>query len=876
MIVAMVSPPFIGIDFGTCNSSMAWFNPQIAQAELLLNAEGEDKTPSVVYFGPSEVLVGRHAEAGLESREARKRILRAVKRELARPRAWMFDSRRVTPIEVAAEILKKLKRDAEEGQFHEPVVRAVITCPATFDETQKDKLREAAALAGFEEVELLPEPVAAAVACAQAEVQVGRYVLVYDLGGGTFDLALLVREDGDDAYRLGMEPRGELIGGEDFDQALYDYFDGLMQEKFNCTVSGGGVDLNFLRQCRQCKESLSASEKTYPFSWWLPDHGSRFELKVSRAKFEALIERHVERTVALTHGVREDAAAAGFELETVIMIGGSSRIPLIKRRLHEALHVEPREWQKKDVAVALGAAYYAQSRWGQKVAPSAPPAPTSPKEPAESRGPDQEPSQQGRDLLARAQAAFDKAVQPIDKASGKQPSGPELLEEALRCAQAACDQEPRWDEAAFLKGRILQTKEEWSLASAAFTAAIRLEPEAAPAYRQRGQCRLKSGDNAGARTDFDEAIKREPLAVDYRDRAVAFCRLGNAAAAVIDLQTALARSEPDEPPAALAALNTISALLLRDELARPADAIAVFGEALRSLASAQERGLPLFDPLCALFGVSERLKVDPTGGAHFSLGRELLRHGLLAFRANRPADDPSLPIIAAVQRALWQACKSVHGGCTRESAAELVANSTPEIDSAIWMGDPDLGFYLASINAEQNDPAGTILWLGRLLKVKPAFDIRLAHQDPAIAKLGDPKLREFLTPQLIGQEQHGAVFNHVTVTNRSPFRVTDVTVTVSVQRKDGSKDAPIIQHLASLDAGASHRWAKLFQDVRLFGSNIHKVDLTLDCAEAQLTRPGPRPQPPPLTAVEEDHAFDLEEGPVVDDIEIVEEGPPSP
>src|SRR5580693_6594495 len=178
-MVPMASAPFIGIDFGTCNCSVAWFNPQIAHAELLLNAEGEDKTPSVVYFGPSEVLVGRHAEAGLESREARKRVLSAVKRDLVRPRAWMFGDRRVTPVEAAAEILKKLRRDAEEGQFHEPIVRAVITCPAAFDEAEKDKLREAAALAGFQEVELLEEPVAAAIAYARAGVQVGRYVLVY-------------------------------------------------------------------------------------------------------------------------------------------------------------------------------------------------------------------------------------------------------------------------------------------------------------------------------------------------------------------------------------------------------------------------------------------------------------------------------------------------------------------------------------------------------------------------------------------------------------------------------------------------------------------------------------------------------------------------
>lgn len=133
--------PFIGIDFGTCNSSAAWFNPKTGQAEPLLNAEGEDKTPSVVYFGPRETVVGRFAEERLESPEDRKRVVIAVKRDLAKRRAWVVDDRSVTPLEAAALILGKIKRNAEEGHFRTPVTRAVITCPAVFDEMEKSKLR---------------------------------------------------------------------------------------------------------------------------------------------------------------------------------------------------------------------------------------------------------------------------------------------------------------------------------------------------------------------------------------------------------------------------------------------------------------------------------------------------------------------------------------------------------------------------------------------------------------------------------------------------------------------------------------------------------------------------------------------------------------
>jgi molecular chaperone DnaK (HSP70)/TM2 domain-containing membrane protein YozV len=360
-----MTQPFIGIDFGTCNSSAAWFNPKTGQAEPLRNAEGDEKTPSVVYFGARETVVGRFAEERLESPQERKRVVIAVKRELARKRAWVVDDRSVTPVDAAAKILEKIKRDAEEGHFHNPVTRAVITCPAVFDEVERSKLRAAAELAGFNDVALLEEPVAAALAYAEAGINVGRHVLVYDLGGGTFDLALLVRDEDDDAFRLAIEPRGERIGGEDFDRAIYDYFDAGVRKMWEQPVCADGLDLLLLRQCRRFKESLSASEEPPPLRWRMSGKGT-VKLPLNRAKFESLIEKPVERTVRLTQAIQQDAANVGCQLDSVILIGGSSRTPCIVRRLHETLQVEPRKWQKQDVAVALGAAYHAQRLWGEK------------------------------------------------------------------------------------------------------------------------------------------------------------------------------------------------------------------------------------------------------------------------------------------------------------------------------------------------------------------------------------------------------------------------------------------------------------------------------------------------------------------------------
>lgn len=349
---------YIGIDFGTTNCSMAWFNPRTLQAETLLNAEGEDKTPAVVYYGEHETLVGKHAEDRIEKPKERMRLVIAAKRELATSRVWRIGSRDVTPIDVAVEILKKLKHDAEEMHFHASVDRAVITHPAVFDEFEREKVREAGLRAGFKQVDLLDEPVAAAIAYTHAGILVGSNVLVYDLGGGTFDLAVLAREDHAASFRVALPPSGDRIGGEDIDRLIYAGYDERAVRKFGQPLCADGIDLHLLRQCRRYKENLSISEHPHPLTWWWTGKG-RMELKLTRANFESLVTPLVDRTIQLTRLMCEEAAASGHPVDSIILIGGSSRIPLIRQKLFEALRIEPRKWQKQDVAVSLGAAYYA-------------------------------------------------------------------------------------------------------------------------------------------------------------------------------------------------------------------------------------------------------------------------------------------------------------------------------------------------------------------------------------------------------------------------------------------------------------------------------------------------------------------------------------
>jgi len=359
--------PFIGIDFGTSKSSMAWYNPRNRQAEIIKNAEGEEKTPSVVYFGERETLVGKHAEYRLEDKQDRRRVIISAKRELVPDVTIALPDRQVRAVEVAAEILGKLKRDAQAFHFNQEVTRTVITCPAAFDSLQREKITEAGKLAGFNEVMLLEEPTAAALAYAQAGLQVGNHVLVYDLGAGTFDLAVVAR-DSDGSFRLAMEPKGlARCGGDDFDLALYGYCDKLAQQQLGRPISlTGELDLYFLRECRERKENLSA-HTTCMFSSMLTSESAitRFKHQVDRTTFEQLIQAHIESTVRLTLTIIEEAKTWGYPIDTVVLIGGSSRIPLAVQLLKQTMPLEPRHWHQQDMAVALGAAYYANTLWGQ-------------------------------------------------------------------------------------------------------------------------------------------------------------------------------------------------------------------------------------------------------------------------------------------------------------------------------------------------------------------------------------------------------------------------------------------------------------------------------------------------------------------------------
>lgn len=365
--------PAIGIDFGTANSSAARYDARSGSAEIILNAEGQVKTPSLVHFGEDEILVGEPVENLLRDistdrarrEEVFQRTITSIKRNLlSPPRIALPGGHYIRPVDVVAEILKKLKRDAEEGHFHEDIGRAVITCPAEFNVLQRQKIEEAGHTAGFREVVLLEEPVAGALAYAHEGIDVGEHVLVYDLGGGTFDLAVLDNED--ESFHVAMEPKGmERCGGDDFDLALYHHCDEIARENLGRPISlTGTVDLSFLRVCRRGKESLTYQKRGRLSDYLSSENGPvRFEHEVDRPTFEELIGEYVETTTRLTKEILKQSSTRGHEVDTVVLVGGSTRVPLVMRTLKETLPVSPLGFDRKDVAVALGAAHYTNIRW---------------------------------------------------------------------------------------------------------------------------------------------------------------------------------------------------------------------------------------------------------------------------------------------------------------------------------------------------------------------------------------------------------------------------------------------------------------------------------------------------------------------------------
>lgn len=366
----------VGIDLGTTNSVVAVVHAAVSEdepdsVEVLRDQCGDGLIPSVVAYLEEEPLVGRAAQALLLQHPDR--VVASVKRLMGRglndvkalggtlPYALAPESaggmvrlqigaRAISPVEVSADILRALKKRAED-KLGEAVDRAVITVPAYFDDAARNATKDAAALAGLEVLRLVNEPTAAALAYGLDNEAEGLYA-IYDLGGGTFDISLLRLEKG--VFRVLATGGDAALGGDDLDHALAEW---VRTEQQLANLSTGGARA-LLVAARHAKEALTGGED----AWFDAEvDGRKLHLQISRSVFEKLVEPLVNRTLKACRQVVLDAKVTTDQVKGVVLVGGSTRVPLVRRRVADFFGREPLADINPDEVVAVGAAQQAKA-----------------------------------------------------------------------------------------------------------------------------------------------------------------------------------------------------------------------------------------------------------------------------------------------------------------------------------------------------------------------------------------------------------------------------------------------------------------------------------------------------------------------------------
>jgi len=346
----------IGIDLGTTNSVVAYMEG--GQPVIINNAEGSRLTPSVVAFTKDgERLVGQLAKRQAITNPDRTIV--SIKRHMGTDYKVRIDDRTLTPQEISAMILQKLKQDAE-NYLGEKVTKAVITVPAYFSDSQRQATKDAGTIAGLEVLRIINEPTAAALAYG-LDKEDDQTILVFDLGGGTFDVSIL--ELGDGVFEVKATSGNNRLGGDDFDQRIIDY----VAEEFK---KEHGIDLRKDRMAHQrlkeaaekAKIELSSMLSTninLPFITADASGPKHLDMTLTRAKFEELTRDLVEATMGPTRQALADAGLEPKDIDKVILVGGSTRIPAVQEAIKKLIGKEPHKGVNPDEVVAMGAAIQA-------------------------------------------------------------------------------------------------------------------------------------------------------------------------------------------------------------------------------------------------------------------------------------------------------------------------------------------------------------------------------------------------------------------------------------------------------------------------------------------------------------------------------------
>ena len=355
-----MSKAVIGIDLGTTNSCVATLEG--GKATVIPNSEGSRTTPSVVAFTKDgDRLVGITAKRQAVTNP--ERTIMSVKREMGTDWKQTIGDDEFTPQEISAYVLQKLKADAE-AYLGQEVTQAVITCPAYFSDAQRKATRDAGRIAGLEVLRIINEPTAAALAYG-VDKDDDQTILVYDLGGGTFDVSILeiYLVDGQPQIEVKATSGDNRLGGDDFDEVVIEWILSEFKKNTGIDLSGDMQAMSRLREAAEkAKIELSGTGTTQinlPFITMRDGQPEHLDLSLSRAKFEELIANLIERTMAPTRQAMKDSGVSKGEVDKVILVGGSTRVPAVQTAIEQEVGKAPFKGINPDEAVAVGAALQA-------------------------------------------------------------------------------------------------------------------------------------------------------------------------------------------------------------------------------------------------------------------------------------------------------------------------------------------------------------------------------------------------------------------------------------------------------------------------------------------------------------------------------------
>ena len=372
----------IGIDLGTTNSCVAIMDGD--KVKVIENAEGDRTTPSIIaYTDDNETLVGQSAKRQAVTNPHN--TLYAIKRLIGRRfeddvvqkdikmvpykiakadngDAWVeVKGQKMAPPQVSAEVLKKMKKTAED-YLGEKVTEAVITVPAYFNDSQRQATKDAGKIAGLEVKRIINEPTAAALAYGLDKKSGDRTVAVYDLGGGTFDLSIIeiADVDGEHQFEVLATNGDTFLGGEDFDLKVIEYLADQFKKDSGIDLRGDSLAMQRLKEAAEkAKIELSSSQQTdvnLPYITADASGPKHMNVKLTRAKLESLVEGLVQRSLEPCKVALQDAGMKAGEIDEVILVGGQTRMPLVQEKVKEFFGKEPRKDVNPDEAVAMGAA----------------------------------------------------------------------------------------------------------------------------------------------------------------------------------------------------------------------------------------------------------------------------------------------------------------------------------------------------------------------------------------------------------------------------------------------------------------------------------------------------------------------------------------